>query len=244
MRRTIATAAAALGLMWANSALSATTITFDNGEAPLYQSNAGLVSEGIHFGASYQWLVGGGDRAVLGAQRIQPFANNWQQGGGTFDIHSLDIKLVDHGGGVKPTTLNFKYWRADPTEGEGNLTVLVGPEAFTSFQTIDLSSLGTIRALDFGFGGVRVFNTPTSPCYSTTPCILQGNYTLTDNIVISNVVSDAALGVPEPSAWAMMLAGFALAGTFLRSAQSRRSQISRVDGPFGPAGKSTASVRV
>jgi hypothetical protein len=221
MIKYLGAAAVAMMLTFAGTAGATTTITFDDGEAAVSEGNPGLVTHGMHFGANFQVLTGGSDRALLGAQRLQPVANNWGNGGGTFELKSMDLKLVDHGGGQVPTTLYFRYWKANPADGDGQFQINLDSGAYGGFQTIDFSFLGAIRALDFGIGGADVINTPSSPCYVTTPCIWNGNYTLVDNITVDNVVSNDALGVPEPATWAMMIAGLGLAGTALR--RHRRS---------------------
>lgn len=74
--------------------------------------------------------------------------------------------------------------------------------------------------------GFEPFGAPGSATgYITAPGVYQG--ILYGNVVGSGVFGKATLtvtdtGVPEPSAWALMIAGFGLAGAALRGAASRR----------------------
>lgn len=49
--------------------------------------------------------------------------------------------------------------------------------------------------------------------------ILSGGYAAFDNIIVT--ASDIDAGIPEPATWAMMIAGFGLAGTALRRRPTR-----------------------
>jgi hypothetical protein len=199
-------AAAALALACgAQAAQAATILTFDELPASLYAQT--VVSQGYQFDdfvanspiALFTWYDGAPYGADPGGRTLN---NNFFQstitlskvGGGTFDFNSVDLADI--------------YNSYDSPLG-GDVLFSFFDGTSTTTQTVTIDKLPGLQTFTFNKTGL----------VSLSFKAVTFNEVQTDNFVLnaSSVVVDPGGGaVPEPKTWALMLAGFGLAGTALR----------------------------
>lgn len=205
MKRRLLAAAAALVLAAPGDAA---TIILDFDEPALdgkIGSSKAFVSQGIQFRQDYGFLTPGPDREFGGRSSIAPLA------GGYFTPGTVSLR-IDHLEGQKPTALSVYYRPNMPTAHYETALFTLNDDAFTSGQAFDLSSIGEVRFMQFGFGIATKFGvTGTSISY-------------VDDLVLNGVIFDPAAAVPEPASWAMMILGFGLTGAAIRTGRSRHDR--------------------
>jgi hypothetical protein len=107
-------------------------------------------------------------------------------GGGTFDLNSIDLADVYNNGTGGSVDFSF-------TTGSG-----------TTAQSVALDGLVGLQTFTFNKAGLTSF--------SYLPTSTQGRWVQIDNVVVNQLTG----GVPEPTAWALMLTGFGLVGAAMR----------------------------
>lgn len=196
--------------MLAGSAAAATTVTFDG--RPYYVKHAswgGFVSEDMWFHSKGHatLLTRDYDAAMIGSFQVHPAI------GGSFHPLSVDVRIVSLGALPQPLSFSGSYWGVDTLEQ--GFSFDLPAEAFSDFVTVDLSSLPTTLHMLLGVGAPRL-GLHGSPCKIETCVSGPGYYTLIDNFTFEDLVLKPGQSVPEPSTWAMMIAGFGLLGAALR----------------------------
>jgi hypothetical protein len=196
-------AAAALSLMGGASAVqAATTLTFDELPASHYAQT--VVSQGYQFDdfdansaiALFTWDEGSVYNADPGGRTLN---NNYfrstitltKVGGGLFDFTSVDLTDIYNS-------------HDNPNGGDVLFSFFDGVNTTTQTVTLD------------GLPGFQTFSFNKTGLVSLTFKAVTTNEIQTDNFVLSAPGGTTGTGVPEPATWALMLAGFGLAGSALR----------------------------
>lgn len=131
---------------------------------------------------------------------------------GAFDLLSLDLGLGDYNSGTLDSVAVTRTKANCSSDCTSTVTLDVG-QAFTFF---DLSRIGGFSGLaSVSFGPQRLGVSGTGD--------IDGGYLAFDNVsyFVDPVIGGAA---PEPSAWAMMIAGFGGIGALMRR-KGRRSAV-------------------
>lgn len=196
-------AAAALALLGGASATqAATTLTFDELPASLYAQT--VVSLGYQFDdfvanspiALFTWDQGSIYNADPGGRTLN---NNFfrstitlsKVGGGLFDFVSVDLaNIFNNQDGQPGGDVLFSFF-----DGVNTTTQTVTLDALPGLQTFTFNRTGLV---------------------SLTFKAVTTNEVQTDNFVLDAPGGTTGTGVPEPATWALMLAGFGLAGAALR----------------------------
>jgi PEP-CTERM motif len=190
--------AAAAAVAFIATSANAATINFDEfiGGQQTYTT---VNSQGFNFVNSNPssqalliWAANSGANANPGGATL---SNNFQNttttvtkiGGGIFTFNSIDLADVFNNGGGGDIQFNFN--------GAG------GP----SSQVVTIDNQPGLQTFSFNRAGLTSF--------SYNPLSTQGRWVQVDNIVVDNNVLG---GVPEPTSWALMIAGFGLTGSAMR----------------------------
>jgi hypothetical protein len=119
-------------------------------------------------------------------------------------------------------TIDFNF--SGPVSGtygfNSSFTGLLDFGSFTNLTSLNVTVSGV--APNFAMTGVTFFFNAANGGSATFGLQDAGNDNI--GIVVDNLSLDIGAPVPEPAAWAMMIAGFGLAGTALRRRDTRRTE--------------------
>lgn len=224
LKTTMAAAAVATALGLAGQAAAAVTIDFNDVDpnpccvlATSYVSqdmiftSAGVTDQ-LRFPPDSGANIDPGGASVVGDNLVMRV-----DGGGTFDLLGFTFGVRsedDFGATPAGGHLDVRFIYNDGRDEVESFDVTrFGPEAVT-LQRLDL------RRVEFLRGLITYDMTTCSFCTSTGSS--QAAFTF-DDIVIDNVgfSPDPGGPVPEPSTWAMLIAGFGIAGASLRRRRQR-----------------------
>lgn len=147
---------------------------------------------------------------------------------GRFGVGGTSSKTFALSGTQTAVTINFDFYRLDSWDNETFTASATAADGSNSLSTTGLFNDGgpaniynpswTDRKTPFSF----VLNTSATSFTLTFSSTLDQHFTDeawgVDNLLITDnsVVVDPGPGVPEPSAWALMILGFGTAGAMLR----------------------------
>ena len=116
-----------------------------------------------------------------------------RDGGGAFDLASIDLTDINSGRGGTAGHILFSFTTVDGT----------------SSQLVDLDRAQGLRTFAFNRTGLLSFS------YMTPAAVtgLRPSIPQIDNVVVEPLLTAA---VPEPASWAMMIGGFGVVGAAMR----------------------------
>lgn len=201
------------------TAVRADVVTFDDrifSDPNTYQTEANQFDEqGLRFqGMQFYFIPAGNPVVVFPTGYASTFMETAQEpvivsltGGGAFDFLSLSLGLGDFNTGGADT-VSVEGLKANCSQ---NCTVSTTLTVSGVFQTFALSGFTGLSQISFGQQQLAAQLFPPGP---------DSGYLAFDNLAFT---AAAGAAVPEPAAWALMIAGFAGAGAMIR--RRRRSPI-------------------
>jgi hypothetical protein len=218
--RLLISAAAAAALLTGTAAQASTTlsgaITADNEYNAYLSTSDGTLGTLVASGAV--WWVAQTFTADLDPGQtyyLHIVANNWygvgDMAGGNPDalLGSFTLSDTSHvfANGTQTLGTNAADWRADPNTVVQDLT---GPVSWTAPSD---------APVDFGANGMAIWGNAIGQPVPGIPTSADWIWSQTDpsgEAFFSTTISAVQASVPEPAAWALMIAGFGLTGAALR----------------------------
>ncbi|HEY1124269.1 MAG TPA: PEPxxWA-CTERM sorting domain-containing protein [Sphingobium sp.] len=191
--------------------------------------------ETLLIGGTQAWGTGFLDPSGIGGNYTLAMLSDVQNDliGLAFDVGSFqflnlraDISSIDldrWGGPFTVDNVSVPIFRFSLFDNPTGLPGLGSGALLDSFDVTGLASHRNTFVWSEALGGLNAANSTNGNVILRID-LLQGGYAAIDNLkIVASDVKGQVGGVPEPASWAMMIAGFGLAGSVLRRRSDRRA---------------------